>query len=102
MRKRAHYGCTSGCVACRNLLPDYRAHIIETNSLTEPDYLGPNRNDLVPAIVNRAGKLVAYVNAKTAAIVQYTTALVPDKIEVVDIILIAMVKTNLATVTVVL
>jgi len=44
---------------------------------------------------NRAGKLVADVDAETAAGMQHPLALVPDKVQVVDVALVTLVKADL-------
>ncbi len=59
------------------------------------DDLRPDGNDLVPVVVDRAGKLVADVDAETAAGMQHPLAFVPDKVQVVDVALVTLVKADL-------
>ena len=47
------------------------------------------------AVVDRAGKLVADVDAETAAGMQHPLAFVPDKVQVVDVAFITLVKADL-------
>lgn len=48
-----------------------------------------------PAVVDRAGKLVADVDAETAAGVQHPLALVPGKVQIVDVALVTLMKAEL-------
>ena len=82
-------------VGCDDLLPDHRAHVVEPDGLAKFDDLRPDGNDLVPAVVDRAGKLVADVDAETAAGMQHPLAFVPDKVQVVDVALVTFVKADL-------
>ena len=50
---------------------------------------------LVPAVVDRAGKLVADVDAETAAGMQHPLAFIPDKVQVVDVAFVTLMKADL-------
>ncbi len=102
MRKRAHYSRAAGRVARRDLLPDYRSHVIESNCLAELYYLGPYRDNFVSAVVNGTSKLVSDIYAQTTSIMENTKTLVPNEVQIVYVILIAVIKTYLTTVTIVL
>ena len=93
--KAPHNRGTAGGVGCGDLLPDHRAHIVEPDGLAKFDDLRPDGNDLVPAVIDRAGKLVADVDAETAAGMQHPFAFVPDKVQVVDVALVTLVKADL-------
>jgi len=93
--KAPHNRGAAGGVGCGDLLPDHRAHVVEPDGLAELDDLRPDGNDLVPAVVDRAGKLVADVDAETAAGMQHPLAFVPDKVQVVDVALVTLVKADL-------
>jgi len=95
IREASHNGCPASGVGCGHLLPDHRAHVVETDSLAEPDDLRPDRDNLVPAVIHRTGELVADVDAEPAAGMQHPFALAPDKIQIVDVALIAVVKSDL-------
>ncbi len=84
------FSCHSG-----DLLPDHCAEVAEPDGLAEFDDLRPDGNDLVPAVVDRAGKLVADVDAETAAGMQHPLAFVPDKVQVIDVAFVTLVKTDL-------
>ena len=76
-------------------MTDHRAHVVEPDGLAEFDDLRPDGNDLGPTKVNRAGKLVADVDAETAVGMQHPLAFVPDKVQVVDVALLTLVKADL-------
>ena len=44
---------------------------------------------------NRSGKVVADVDAETAAGMQHPLAFIPDKVQVVDVALVTLVKADL-------
>ena len=47
------------------------------------------------SVVDRAGKLVADVDAETAAGMQHPLAFVPDKVQVIDVALVTLMKADL-------
>jgi len=100
--KASHDRSATGGIGCGDLLPDHRAHIVEPYNLTKLDDLHPDRNNLVPAIVNRTGKLVTDINAESAARMQHPLAFAPNQVQVVDIAFVTLVKADLLLRSVVL
>lgn len=76
-------------------MPDNSAHIIKPDILAELDYFFPDGDDLVSAVVNGTSKLVANVYTKPASTVQNAVTLFPNKVEIIDIGFVAVVKAYL-------
>ena len=91
----AHDRCTAGRIGRGHLLPDDSPHIVETDGLAELDDFCPDWNNLVPAVIDRTGKLVADVHAETAARMQHPFTFAPDKIQIVDVAFVALMKADL-------
>jgi len=82
-------------------LPNDSTHIVKANIFAELNNFFTNRNDLVTSIVNGTGKLVANVYTQPATVVKSAIALFPNQIQVVDVIFVAVVETNLVICSVV-
>jgi hypothetical protein len=59
-----------------DLLPDDGTHVVKSDGFAETNDLGADRDDLVSAIIDRAGKLVTDIDAHTASRDQNPEALV--------------------------
>lgn len=75
---------------------------MKTYCFAEFDYSFLYRNDFISPVIDRPRKLVSDVYTEPAALVQYPEALLPDKVQVIDIVFVSVVEPNLAAVTVVL
>ena len=91
----------AGGVSSCDLLPDYGSHVVHADSLAKFGYLGSNRDNLVAPIIDRARKLVNYVYAKAATLIEDSEAFAPHQIEIVDVIFIRIVESQLVFVPVV-
>ena len=85
-----------------DLLPDHGSEVVEADVLAELDDLGADGDDLVAAVVHGPGELVSDVDAKPAAGMEDPSGLVPDEVEVVDVVLVGVVEPDLVSVSVIL
>src|SRR3989338_2138734 len=102
VRKGPHNRSATCCIASGNFLPYHSSHIIKTNCFTKFYYFSSDGNDFVAAIINRSGKLIAYVNAQSTSILYNTIAFIPNQIKIVNILFISMIKSYLVATAIVL
>jgi len=100
--KGTHNGCPARGVGGSYLLPDDCAHVIHSESLAELDDLGSDGDDFVATVIDGARELVTNVDAEPTSFVQHAKALFPNEIQIVDVALVGVVKTQLVLVSVVL
>lgn len=91
----SHLHTAARCVRRCDFLPDDSTHVVEADVLAKPDDLLADGNDLVSSVVNGARKLITNVDTQPAAVVNNAVTFFPDEVEVVDVILVAVVKADL-------
>ena len=91
----------AGGVSSCDLLPDCGSHAVHANSLAEFGYLGSDGDNLVTPIIDRGRKLVTYVYAKAATLIENSEAFAPYQMEIVDVIFIRIVESQLVFVSIV-
>jgi len=98
----AHDRGPAGGMAGGDFLPDHGSEVVEADVFAELGDLGTDGDDLVASIVHGAGELVPDVDAEPAPGVEDPSGLVPDEVEVVDVVLVGVVEPDLVSVSVVL
>jgi len=94
--KRTHDSGAACGIACGNLLPNNGTHIIKSGTLAELDDFSSYRDYLVSTVIYRTGKLIAYIDAETTSIMQNPVAFTPYEVQIIDILLVGIVKSYLA------
>ncbi len=93
--KRPHDGGAAAGVAGGDLLPDDRPHIVEADGLAKFDDLRAYRHDFIATVVGGPGKLVTDVKAQAAAGMQHPPALLPDQIQMIDVVFVGIMVADL-------
>jgi len=76
-------------------LPNDGPHVIEAYGLAKAYNLGTNWNHLIPSIVHGTSELIADVDAQPTTWLEDALAFFPNKIEIVDVRFVAVMKTDL-------
>ena len=93
--KGAHDHPAPGGVHGRHLLPDDRAHEVETPVDAAANDVGVDRRDPVPAVGLGAKELVADIDRQPAARVERPLAFTPDPVKLADVLIVFLVEADL-------
>lgn len=99
--KTSHNSPAAGRIHRSLLLPYHSPHIIHSEHLAKADYFRSDWDDLITAVIYRSGELVAYIDAQPTTVVQNTIALSPNRIQIVYIAFIAVMKTDLSIIAII-
>ncbi len=95
IRIRPHNRGAASRVTGRHLLPDNGSHVVETDGFAELDDLGSDGDDFIAAIIYGSCELITDIYAQAATALQNAMAFFPYEVQVVDIIFVGIMETDL-------
>ena len=101
-RVRSHHSCTACRITGCHFLPNDRSHEIESYRFTETGYLCTDWNHLISSVIDRTCKLISDIDTQATSLMQNPMAFLPSQIQVVDVLFIGVIKSNLAIIAVIL
>ena len=83
------------------LLPNYGSHIIHSESFAKTYDFSSYGNHFITSVIDGTSELVSYIYAQTATVMQYSIALRPDHIQIVDIAFVTIMKSYLPVIPII-